>query len=149
MQHCKWENRTNSINLRNEQEKYLETNMLPNKACNLTMVFSSSTQMSPFFRSTLKQLIYFVATEIATGRRTKKLKFVKTKFEVATIVIIGNYGKPYKRARSAKKQILGLVVAYAWGRYQHPHNVRPKTVPLIKCEKVVVFFKLFNFPQKY
>jgi len=35
-----------------------------------------------------------VTTEIATGRRTKKLKFVKTEFGVATIVIIGNYGKP-------------------------------------------------------
>jgi len=35
-----------------------------------------------------------VATEIATGRQTKKIKFVKTKFGVATIVIIGNYGKP-------------------------------------------------------
>ena len=36
----------------------------------------------------------FVASEIATERRTKKIKFVKTEFEVATIVIIGNYGKP-------------------------------------------------------
>ena len=35
----------------------------------------------------------FDATEIATGRRTKKIKFVKTEFGVATIVIIGNYGK--------------------------------------------------------
>jgi len=38
--------------------------------------------------------IKIVATEIATGRRTKKIKFVKTEFGVATIVIIGNYGKP-------------------------------------------------------
>jgi len=35
-----------------------------------------------------------VATEIATGRRIKKLKFVKIEFGVATIVIIGNYEKP-------------------------------------------------------
>jgi len=35
-----------------------------------------------------------VATEIARGRRTKKLKFVQRGFGVATIVIIGNYGKP-------------------------------------------------------
>ena len=35
-----------------------------------------------------------VATKIATGRRTKKIKFVKTEFGVTIIVIIGNYGKP-------------------------------------------------------
>ena len=35
-----------------------------------------------------------VTTEIATGWRTKKIKFVKKEFGVATIVIIGNYGKP-------------------------------------------------------
>ena len=35
-----------------------------------------------------------VTTEIAMGRRTKKIKFVKTEFGVATIVIIGNCGKP-------------------------------------------------------
>jgi len=36
-----------------------------------------------------------VTTEIATGRRTKKLKFCKKiEFGFATIVIIGNYGKP-------------------------------------------------------
>ena len=35
-----------------------------------------------------------VITEITTGQRTRKIKFVKTEFGVATIVIIGNYGKP-------------------------------------------------------
>jgi len=35
-----------------------------------------------------------ITTEIATGLRTKRIKFVKKIFGVATIVIIGNYGKP-------------------------------------------------------
>jgi len=38
-------------------------------------------------------VVVVVTTEITTGRRTKKIKFVKTEFGVATIVIIGNYGK--------------------------------------------------------
>ena len=28
-----------------------------------------------------------------------------------------------------------------------PHNARPKTVPLIKCAKVMWFFKIFIFPK--
>jgi len=37
--------------------------------------------------------IPFIATEIATGRRTEKKGFSK-RFGVATIVILENYGKP-------------------------------------------------------
>jgi len=28
-----------------------------------------------------------------------------------------------------------------------PHNARPKKVPLIKCAKVLWFFKIFIFPK--
>jgi len=28
-----------------------------------------------------------------------------------------------------------------------PHNTCPKIVPLIKCAKVMWFFKIFNFPK--
>jgi len=47
------------------------------------------------------------------GTTNQKLKFVKIEFGVATIVIIENYEKPYKRATSTKKQILGMGVGYA------------------------------------
>jgi len=36
---------------------------------------------------------------------------------VATIVIIGNYGKPQKNSKVCENQILGPGVDYAWGRY--------------------------------
>jgi len=56
-----------------------------------------------------------VATKIGTGRRTKKIKFVKTEFGV------GYYRKLWKtikkKARSAKNQNFGPGVGYAWGRY--------------------------------
>jgi len=41
------------------------------------------------------------------GMTNQKIKFVKRDFGVATIVIIGNYGKPKKGARSTKKEIGG------------------------------------------
>jgi len=36
----------------------------------------------------------FVATEIATGRRTKRKRVFRKRFGVTTIVILENYGKP-------------------------------------------------------
>jgi len=33
---------------------------------------------------------------------------------------------------SLRNQIQDPGVGYVWGRYKHPHNARPKTVPLIK-----------------
>jgi len=33
------------------------------------------------------------------------------------------------------------------GKVSAPHDVRPKTVPLIKCAKVLWFFKIFMFSQ--
>jgi len=38
--------------------------------------------------------LQLVATEIATGRRTKKENGFEKRFGVATIVIMENYGKP-------------------------------------------------------
>jgi len=34
------------------------------------------------------------------------------------------------------------------GKVLAPHDAHPKMVPLIKCVKVMWFFKIFNFPQK-
>jgi len=46
-----------------------------------------------------------VTTEIATGRRTKKLKFEKRGFGVVTIVIIGNYENHKKKQGLQKTRI--------------------------------------------
>jgi len=48
----------------------------------------------------------------------QKIKFVKTEFGVATIVYSEKLRKNQKdKTRSAKNQILGPGVGYAWGRY--------------------------------
>jgi len=45
-----------------------------------------------------------------------------------------NYGKQKKKQdkASSRKPDLSPGVGYVWGRYQHPHDARPKTIPLIK-----------------
>jgi len=52
------------------------------------------------------------------GMTNQKIKFVKTEFGVATIVYSEKLRKNQKdKTRSAKNQILGPGVGYAWGRY--------------------------------
>jgi len=50
------------------------------------------------------------------------------------------------KTRSPKNQILGSGVGYV-GKVLAPHNARPKTIPLIKCVKVMWFFQIFIFPN--
>jgi len=40
-----------------------------------------------------------------------------------------------KDKASLRKSDLSPGVGYVWGRYQHPHDARPKTIPLIKQVK--------------
>jgi len=87
-----------------------------------------------------------VATEIATGRRTKKIKFCKNK-------VWSRHHSYYRKLWTIKKSKVCEKPDF-WsgnrlcvGKVLAPHNVRPKTVPLIKCAKVLWFFKIFNFSQ--
>jgi len=66
-----------------------------------------------------------VATELATGRRTKKLKFVKTKFGVAIIVYLG---KLRKKKQGLQKPDFGSGSRLCVRKVLAPHNIRPKTL---------------------
>jgi len=70
----------------------------------------------------------------------QKIKFEKTRnFGIATIIYSGKLQKNQKdKTKYAKNQILGPRV---------DHNVRPKTVPLIKCENRMWFSKYLIFPK--
>jgi len=47
-----------------------------------------------------------------------------------------NYRKIEKLIKYiCKNRSSGSGVGYVWGKYEHPHNVRPKTIPLIKQVK--------------
>ena len=60
-----------------------------------------------------------VATEIATGRRTKKLKFVNNRVWSLYHSLLWKLWKNQKKdkIKSAKNHILGPGVGYAWERY--------------------------------
>ena len=57
--------------------------------------------------------------------------------------------KTIKKSKVYEKPDFGFRSRLRVGKVLAPHNTRPKTVPLIKCAKVIWFFKIFNFPQKY
>ena len=91
--------------------------------------------------------IDIVATEIATGRRPK-IKFVKTEFGVATIVYSGKLQKNKKdKTMSAKNPNFGFGSRLRVGKVLAPYNVRPKTVPLIKCAKGCGFQNIYFFTK--
>jgi len=88
-----------------------------------------------------------VATEIATGRRTKKIKFVKTEFWSRHHSYYRKLWKTIKKSMLCEKPEFGSGSRLHVGKVLAPHNIRPKTVPLIKCAKVLWFFKIFMFSQ--
>jgi len=84
------------------------------------------------------------------GTTNQKLKFEKHKeFAVATIVYSGKLqkNKNYK-TRFAKKPDFGSGSRLRMAKVLAPHNVHPKTVPLIKYTKRYGFFKIIIFPKK-
>jgi len=61
----------------------------------------------------IKILYYSCHNRNRDGMTNQKIKFVKKKFGVATIVIIGNYGKQKKRVRYTKTEIGDTEINYA------------------------------------
>jgi len=57
--------------------------------------------------------------------------------------------KTIKKSKVCEKPDFGSGSRLRMGKVLAPHNIHPKTIPLIKCAKVMWFFKIFNFPQKY
>jgi len=66
---------------------------------------------------------------------------------VATVVYYGKLWKTIKKSKVCEKLEFGSGSRLRVGKVLAPHNARPKTIPLIKCAKVMWFFKIFNFPQ--
>jgi len=85
-----------------------------------------------------------VTTEIATDE--SKIKYKKG-FRVATIVIIGNYGKPQKGGRSTKIEF-GVRELITCRKVLAPYNAHPKMIPLIKIQIDVVSFKCLFYKKK-
>ena len=73
-----------------------------------------------------------------------KIKFVKREFGVTTIV----YSRKLRKNKVCEKPDFGSGSRLRMGKVLTLHNIRPKTKPLIKCAKVMWFFKIFIFPKK-
>jgi len=56
--------------------------------------------------------------------------------------------KTIKKSKVDEKQNFGSGSRVRVGKVLTPHKARPKTVPLIKCAKVMWFFQNIYFPQK-
>jgi len=83
-----------------------------------------------------------VTTEIATGRRTKKLKFEKkSRVWSRHHSYYRKLWKTIKKSKVYKKPKFGSRSWLHVGKVLAPHKARPKTVPLIKCAKVMWFFQ--------
>jgi len=54
----------------------------------------------------------------------------------------------HKKSKVCEKIDFGSGSRLRVGMVLAPHNVRPKTVPLIKCATIIWFFKIFIFPKK-
>jgi len=81
-----------------------------------------------------------VATEITTGRLTKKKQILK-KIGVATIVIFGKLWKTIKIKQVCEKTYFGSRNQSRVGKVLAPYNARLETVSLIKNAKLMWFSK--------
>jgi len=82
-----------------------------------------------------------VTIEIAAGRRTKNNKFVKKGFWSRHHSYYRKLWKTIKKSKVCEKLDFGSGSRLRVGKVLAPHNVRPKTVPLIKYAKVMWFFQ--------
>ncbi|WVZ14517.1 hypothetical protein V8G54_012083 [Vigna mungo] len=90
----------------------------------------------------------FVAIEIATGRRSKKKRFLKRVFGVATIVYSGKLRKNHKKIRQGpRKPKIGFGSRLRVAKVLAPYNACPKAVPLIKYANKDLVCKMFNYPK--
>ena len=82
------------------------------------------------------------------GTMNQKLKFVKNR-------VWGRHHSLFQKTKEKSKKINKVCEKPDFGyksrlrvrKVLTPHNARPKTTPLIKCAKVMWFFKIFIFPQ--
>jgi len=89
-----------------------------------------------------------VSQSKSRGDSEPKIKFGKTEFGVAIIVCSRKLRKNQKdKTRFAKKTNFGFGSRLRIGKVLVPHNVRPKTVPLIKCAKGCEFSKYLFSPK--
>jgi len=82
-----------------------------------------------------------VTTEIATRRRTKIIKFEKKRVWSRHHSYYRKLWKPIKKSKVCEKPDFGSRSRLRVGKVLAPHNVCPKTVPLIICAKVMWFFQ--------
>jgi len=82
-----------------------------------------------------------VATKITTGRWTKKNKIVRNRVWSRHHSYYRKLWKTIKKNKVCEKPDFGSRSRLRVGKVLAPHNVRPKTVPLIKCAKVMWFFQ--------
>ena len=87
-----------------------------------------------------------IATQIATGRRTKK-NICENRVWSRYHSYYRKLWKTIKKSKVCEKPKFGSESRLRVGKVLAPHNVRPNTVPLIKYAKVMWFFEIFNFPQ--
>ena len=81
-----------------------------------------------------------IATEIATRQRTKN-KICKNRHWSRHHSYYRKLWKTIKKNKVCEKPDFGSGSRLRVGKVLAPHNVRPKTVPLIKCAKVMWFFQ--------
>ena len=82
-----------------------------------------------------------VATEIATIRRTKKIKFVKNRVWSRHHSYYRKLWKTIKKSKVCEKPEFGSGSRLRVGKLLTPYNARHKMVPLIKCAKFMWFFQ--------
>ena len=82
------------------------------------------------------------------GTTNQKIKICTKRFWSRHHSYYRKLWKTIKNCKVCKKTEFGSGNRLRVGKVLAPHNARPKTVPLIKCAKVVWSFKIFIFPKK-